>query len=118
MVMYLYMVMTLLIGGLLIWKGGIYPGIAGIVGPTLSWFAAAGLKGSLMVGATPQKLAGLGLAGAFLAVGIGLVYHSGYWVEIFGYQLSGISWCIIGFIVGWASTTREHATAKAFFEKS
>ena len=93
------------------WKGSIYPGIAGIVGPTFCWFAASGLKGSLMVGTSSQKLAGFGAALALITVGIGIVYHSGYWIGLFGFEFTGTTWCLVGFIAGWITTTRQHATA-------
>jgi hypothetical protein len=56
MLVYIYMVLTLVMGGSAVWKGALYPGLAGIVGPILCWFAASGLKGSLMVGTSSQKL--------------------------------------------------------------
>jgi len=106
---YIYMLLTLAMGVSALWKGAIYPGIAGIVGPTLCWFAASGLKGSLMVGTSPQKLAGLGSAIVFVAVGVGIVYHSGYWVGLFSYEFTGVTWCLVGLVAGWISTTRQHA---------
>ncbi len=111
MLLYIYMLLTVVMGVSALSKGAIYPGIAGIVGPTLCWFAASGLKGSLMVGTSSQKFGGLGAAIAFVAVGLGIVYHSGYWVGLFGYQFTGVTWCVVGLVVGWISTTRQHATA-------
>jgi len=109
MLIYIYMLLTLAMGVSALWKGAIYPGIAGIVGPTLCWFAASGLKGSLLVGTWSQKLAGLGAAIAFVVVGMGIVYHSGYWVGLFGYEFTGVAWCLAGLVAGWISTTRQHA---------
>src|SRR2546425_13223215 len=109
MLVYIYMVLTVVMGISALVKGATYPGIAGIVGPTLCWFAASGLKGSLMVGTTGQKLGGLAAAIVFTAAGIGLVYHSGYWVGLFGYDLTGVTWCVIGLVAGWISTSRKHA---------
>ena len=109
MLLYIYMLLTLAMGGSALWKGAIYPGLAGITGPTLCWFAASGLKGSLMVGTSLQKLAGLGAAIAFVGVGVGIVYHSGYWVGLFGYEFTGVTWCVVGLVVGWIGTTRKHA---------
>ena len=107
MLLYIYMLLTLAMGGSALWKGAIYPGIAGLVGPTLCWFAASGLKGSFMVGTSRQKLAGIGNAIAFVAVGVGIVYHSGYWVGLFGYEFTGVTWCLVGLVAGWISTTRR-----------
>ncbi len=105
----IYTLMTLAMGASALWKGAIYPGIAGIVGPALCSFAASGLKGSLMVGTSAQKLGGLGAAIAFVAVGLGIVYHSGYWVGLFGHEFTGVTWCLVGLLAGWISTTRQHA---------
>lgn len=111
MLISIYMMLTLFMGISALAKGAIYPGIAGIVGPSLCWFAASGLKGSFMAGDTSQKLGGIGATIVALAVGLGIVYHSGYWVGIFGYSFSGVTWCIVGFAVGWISTTRQMAEA-------
>lgn len=110
MLVYIYMLLTLAMGISALWRGAIYPGIAGIVGPTLCWFASSGLKGSLLVGTPSQRLAGFGAALALLAIGVGIVYHSGYWVSLFGYEFTGVTWCIVGLVAGWLSTKRQHAT--------
>jgi hypothetical protein len=102
---YIYMMLTLVMGGSALWKGAIYPGIAGIIGPALCGFATAGLKGSLVVGTSIQKLAGLGAAIAFAVVGVGIVYHSGFWVGLFGYKFTGVTWCLVGLVAGWISTS-------------
>jgi hypothetical protein len=104
-----YMLLTLAMAGSALWKGAIYPGIAGLVGPTLCWSAASGLKGSLMVGTPRQKLAGMTSAIACVAVGVGIIYHSGYWIGLFGYEFTGITWCLVGLVVGWIGTSRRHA---------
>ena len=109
MLVYIYMLLTLAMGISALWKGALYPGIAGIVGPTLCWFAASGLKGSLFVGSSSQKFGGLAAAIAFVAMGTGMVYHSGYWVGFFGYDFTGVTWCLVGIVAGWISTTRQHA---------
>jgi hypothetical protein len=109
MLVYIYMVLTLVMGVSALWKGAIYPGIAGIVAPALCWFAASGLKGSLMVGTPLQKLGGLGAAIAFVGVGVGIVYHSGYWIGFFGYEFTGVTWSLVGLVAGWIGTTRQHA---------
>ena len=109
MLVYIYMLLTLAMGVSAFWKGAVYPGIAGVVGPTLCWFAASGLKGSLFVGSSSQKFAGLAAAIAFVAIGTGMVYHSGYWVGLFGYAFAGVIWCLVGLVAGWISTTRQHA---------
>ena len=109
MLVYIYILLTLATGISALVKGSTYAGIAGIIGPTLCWFAASGLKGSLLVGSASQKWAGVGMAVLFAAAGIGIVYHSGFWVDLFGYSLPGIVWCLVGLAAGWISTTKQHA---------
>ncbi len=109
MLMYIYILLTLTTGISALVKGSTYAGIAGIIGPTLCCFAASGLRGSLLVGDTSQKQAGVGMAVLLAAVGMGIVYHSGFWVGLFGYPLSGIEWCVVGLVAGWVSTTKQHA---------
>lgn len=104
-----YAILTLVMGVPVLWKGAWYPGLAGIIGPFLCWGAAVGLHGSLMVGTASQQLGGLGLALVFVTVGIGSVYHSGYGVEFFGYRFTGVTWCLVGFVIGWLATRRKWA---------
>ena len=109
MLVYIYTMLSVVMGISALLKGAIYPGIAGIAGPILCWFATSCLKGSLLVGDTKDKLGGLAAGLLFALVGIGIVYHSGYWVGIFSYDFTGVMWCIIGLIAGWVSTTKQHA---------
>jgi hypothetical protein len=102
-----YMLLTLAMAGSALWKGAIYPGIAGLVGPTLCLFAASGLKGSFMVGTSREKLAGV--TGAIACVAVGIIYHSGYSIGLFGYEFTGVTWCLVGLVVGWIGTSRRHA---------
>src|SRR5712691_2899414 len=109
--LYVYVMGTLAMGISALFKGSIYAGIAGIVGPTLCSFGVVGLKASLMVGTQSQKVGGLVAAIACVGIGLGIVYHSGYWVRIFSYELTGVAWCTIGLVVGYVTTKREHAAA-------
>ena len=47
----------------------------------------------------------------FAAAGFAIVYHSGYWVGIFGLELTGVAWCVVGLVAGYISTSRTHASA-------
>lgn len=105
---YTYILLSVIMGIAAIAKGAVYPGIAGLVGPTLCWFAGSGLKGSLSVGTGSQKLGGLAAAIVFLIIGFGVVYHSGYWVSIFGYELTGVAWCAIGLVAGFLLTKKKY----------
>lgn len=108
-IQYIYMVLTVVMGIAAIVKGAVYPGIAGLIGPTMCWFAGSGLKGSLLVGTGSRKLGGLAAAIVFLVIGFGVVYHSGYWVSIFGHKLTGVAWSAIGLAAGFLFTRKNHA---------
>lgn len=108
-VLYIYVVLVVVTGIGALAKGAIYPGIAGIVGPMLCWWAGSGLKGSLLVGTHSQRIGGLAAAIVFVVVGCGIVYHSGYWVSLFGYELLGTTWSLIGLALGYMATRRKHA---------
>jgi len=108
MFVFIYMILSILLGVSAIFSGSLYAGISGIIGPMMCWFAVSGLKGSLMVGTSSQKLWGIISAIVFIGIGIGIVYDSGFWVKIYGVSFRGITWCLIGLVVGWISTTRQH----------
>jgi len=107
MLVYFYSLLSIFIGISDIWHGAVYPGLSVIVGPIMCWWAASGLKGSLVIGTKLQKLFGLGAAVIFVTIGMGIVYHSGIVVNIIGFKFSGIIWCIIGLALGWINTTRS-----------
>jgi len=108
---YVYLALTVLAGLLAIWRGGVLAGIAGIIGPALCWVAASNLKGSRLMGDSQQKLGGLCGAIATVAAGAGMVYYTGYLVELWSLAIDGVIWCVVGFITGWISTTRSQAIA-------
>jgi hypothetical protein len=110
-VIYMYMLLTLVTGLWAIWQGEILAGIAGIVGPTLCWFAASSLKGSLLMGDSRQKLGASAGATVVIAAALGSVYYADYWIELWSLAISGVIWCGVGFIVGWVSTTPSQAIA-------
>lgn len=56
-----------------------------------------------------QKLGGLGAAILFVIVGAGLAYHSGYWISLFGYYMTGVTWCAVMLAVGFLFTRRDCA---------
>lgn len=73
-----------------------------------SLLAGQGLRSSFYAGFKPIIM-GLSLAGAFmvLAQWLGTMYSVG----IFGNQLSGQTWSLIGFIIGFFFTTKKLATS-------
>ena len=76
----IYIMMTLATGISALHKGALYAGVAGLVGPTLCWWAASGFKGCLLAGDDSQKIGGLAMGTIFVIGGVGIVYHSGFWI--------------------------------------
>src|SRR5262245_9665905 len=109
MLILIYILVTLATGGIALWNGATYPGIAGIIGPTMCCMAVSGLKGPLMLGGWGQKIAGFAGASLIVGIGIGIVYHFGFSPELFGHKVSGVIWCLIGLVVGWIGTKRRQA---------
>ena len=66
-------------------------------------------QGPLLAGAGSQKLGGLATAMVFLVLGFGVVYLSGYWLSIFGYDLTGVAWCAIGLVAGFLFAKKTYA---------
>src|SRR5262249_19713369 len=90
-------------------KGALWPGVAGLIGPALCFWAGSGVKGSLLVGTRPQKVFGLVAGAVFLAVGTALLWASGYWVTLFGVALGGVAWGLLGAALGFVFTPRSAA---------
>src|SRR5262245_7124860 len=113
LLVYSYLLLILMTGGTALWKGATYVGIAGIIGPIMCWFAGSAFKGSLTVGIVGKRVAGFAGALLFAAVGIGLVYQSGFSLELLGHKVPGALWCMIGLVIGWISTKQQDATSAA-----
>jgi len=100
----IYMILVVTTGISALTKGEIYPGIAGIIGPTLCLFAALGFRN--------QKMGGLVAAIALAGVGFGIVYDSGFSVGLFGFEITGPVWCAIGLILGFLATPKAQAVER------
>jgi hypothetical protein len=84
-----------------LYRGSVYAGLAGIACPVLCWFAGSGLKDLLLAPAPVQRLRRLLAAITSAGVGIWVVSQSDYRVQIFGYEMSGITWCAVGVVLGY-----------------
>jgi len=83
---YIYTLLTFAMGISALWKGAAYPGIAGIVGPTLCVGSRFWPERFAYGWNLPSKARGIGCGSRLVAVGSGIVYHSGYWIGLFGYD--------------------------------
>jgi hypothetical protein len=110
-VVYIYAMTAIVTAGGAIFRSAFWPGIAGLVGPLLCWWAGAGVAGSLLVGTSNQKRAGVVAGMVFFAAGASLLYTSGYFVRFWGLQVSGLEWGVIGTLIGLTCTSRQAAQA-------
>jgi hypothetical protein len=110
-IIWLYGLLVLVTGIAAIFRGAWWPGAAGLIGPTLCWWAGSGIRGSFMVGTSGQKIGGLVAGAIFASVGLSLLYYSGYWVRLFSVELDGIAWGLLGLAIGFVFTPRSAAEA-------
>jgi hypothetical protein len=83
---------------------------ASILGASmLSWWGASGIRGSLTAGNTSQKIAGLIFGIAFFIGAHWIATSSGFIVGLFGTQIGGGVWWVIGAVIGYLSTAKADA---------
>ena len=110
-VAYIYAVLVIITGGAAIYKGAIWPGITGLIGPAFCWWGGCGMYGSFTVGTGAQKMFGLIAGIVFLLIGLGLLAWTGFWVTIFTLEIDGLIWGGIGFVIGLVGTPKSAADA-------
>lgn len=104
LIVYVYMLVALVTGVSAMLKGAFWPGLVGALAPIECVLAAGGVRGSLAVGTRSQKIGGL-IAGTIgLAIGLVLLYVTGYHVILFGLDLTGAVWGAIGALLGLVFT--------------
>lgn len=106
--LYAYLVATVALGAYAL-SIGAPPSlpITAMVGSTLCAFAAFKLRDLLTSGTLSQNLQTTGMAVVAFAVGIVLAHRAHYWVVIQGHPLRGLTWCVIGIVVGLLSTPQR-----------
>jgi hypothetical protein len=87
-------------------NGGFVLALSGFLGPFLCFWGASGAKGMFYHG---SFLLGLILGSVFIGAGIGFVNYTGFWIQLFGYSLSGVAWCTIVAVVSFLLTNKQHA---------
>lgn len=95
----IYGLIALLTGGFAMFRDGFWFGLCGAVAPLVAMIAGA----AILDGWRDPKSPTLGV----VALGVALFGASLYWVhaadwnvQLFEVRLSGITWCLIGVIVG------------------
>jgi hypothetical protein len=105
-VIYVYWVISLTLVVSAFVNAGWGPALSTAGTSLLSFFAGAGLRGSLY-GTKGQKLAGLGMAVVFM--GIAHWVGHGFSAHVFGYDFDGTQWGWLGFVVCFLCTTKRFA---------
>ena len=108
-VIFLFIVLVIITGASALIKGAVWAGLAGLVGPLLCLFAGGGVRGSFLVGTRDQKIGGLIAGAVCFAVGMAMLYATGFSVRLFALELTGIEWGAVGAGVGLLFTTRSLA---------
>jgi hypothetical protein len=82
--------------------------LSGFFAPLITWACGSGIKGSLY-GSTGQKITGIILGVIGLIVCMIWIYNTGWLVIFSGYQINGITWLLIGFLIGFIFTAKKDA---------
>lgn len=100
--LFIYIVATLIISGSLLFQTAIWSGIALLIGSFLGFAGGSGIRTSLRLG---NGKSGVILGIALLFAGMFLVFASDVIVRVFGVGLAGDNWVFLGFCLGFLSTS-------------
>jgi hypothetical protein len=108
LVVLVYFVLSVSVGGGMIWHGHTWPGIALIIGSIICFMAGSGARGARYMG---QRRSALAIGAVLLLIGAGLVFFTdpNMIVSFFGFEITGDTWAGIGAVVGWFAAKPEHA---------
>jgi hypothetical protein len=110
-----YFVLTVSVGGSMVWHGHTWPGIALIIGSIICFMAGSGARGGLYMG---QRRSALAIGAVLALVGMGLVFYAGVIVSLFGFEIAGDTWAGIGAVIGWFAAKREDAGVPPLVEST
>jgi hypothetical protein len=90
-------------------------GVAGAMfgASMLAWFGGSGLRGSLIAGDKSQKIGGMVFAALFFFAAHWLATSPGFVVGLFGVQVGGGIWWVIGAVLGFLVTTKKDTEDRA-----
>ncbi len=107
----LYAFASLVLGVTAIYNHGeLYAGLAGIFGSNLCLIAVAGARAAMMgsysnvrpEGRRRAREEGAYVAGVIMGfAGLGSIWHSGFRVLFLDYEIAGLSWAVVGLLLGW-----------------
>ena len=105
---YIYLILSVTLAISAGINAGISAGLAAVGTSVLCLVAGSGLKAALWYGDKLQKIYGPFVAAAIL--GLAIWIGTGFSVQIFGQNLTGPEWGIIGAVVCFIFTNRKLAT--------
>lgn len=106
----LYFVLTVSVGGGMIWYGQTWPGLALMIGSLICFMAGSGARGGLYIG---QRRSPLAIGAVLLLIGAGLAFYTEVIVRLFGFEIAGDTWAALGAVVGWFAAKPEHVGVPA-----
>ena len=104
-----YIIITIVAGIAAFGNASIGVIASGILAPLIAWFGGSGLRGSFNVGDNSQKITGFILGAIALAISYFWINYTGYWIQVFGIEMTGVVWIVIGFLVGLIFSTKKHS---------
>ena len=104
-----YIIITIVVG--IAAFGNVSIGViaSGILAPIIAWFGGSGLRGSFNVGDNSQKITGFILGAIALTISYFWINYTGYWIQVFEIEITGVVWILIGFLIGLVFSTKKHS---------
>ena len=104
-----YIIITIVAG--IVAFGNVSIGViaSGILAPIIAWFGGSGLRGSFNVGDNSQKITGFILGAIALTISYFWINYTGYWIQVFEIEITGVVWILIGFLIGLVFSTKKHS---------
>jgi hypothetical protein len=96
------------------YKSSFTVGIAARAACVLCYWGASGFMGSLLARREknfgPLDLAGMGgIALVMIAAGAALMFWSGFWMRLFGVEIGGVVWALLGAVSAVAVVRKDDA---------
>jgi hypothetical protein len=94
-----YFALSIFVSGNMIYRGMTWPGSALVIGSIIGFAAGSGARGGTY----------LGQRRILLFAGMGVVFYSDVTVSVFGVELAGDVWVVLGAAIGWFAAKPEDA---------
>jgi len=106
LLLFFYLVLTLVVSGRMVFDGAIWAGVALLIGSLIGFAGGSGMRGAFYRG---QKSTAVVIGTALALAGMSLVFYSDVTVGIFGSAVSGDLWVFLGFGLGFFAARAEDA---------